>query len=276
MQFVVALALVFVFFAYRSSVVEAPGIGRAQVPKESNDQELQKRSKQLQPGAVATVLSPGRVLVTGGGPSPEAVPFPLVESQQSRQQPPLTNLARTPVARKPLRQSASGPAIAQALGASVLGTELPIVDEVGPVVEVAGTDKDMVPSFPNVLPQLYSSMFTAVLKSPSLLEPVTGTRTSYKVARYVLRGAASRAEKPLHEGMVEFRMRPYAIVWLEGTRLDMTPFAPVKIPAGRYRVDLFNPDLGKMVTMHINVHAGEHRVLIFNFLEDSVFPGGNG
>ncbi|OJH35504.1 serine/threonine-protein kinase [Cystobacter ferrugineus] len=74
------------------------------------------------------------------------------------------------------------------------------------------------------------------------------------------RGSRARATPPetsVLMGKVEFRIWPYATVWLDGKRLGETPLAPVSLSAGRHTVKLLNEELGKNVTQQIEVRAGK-------------------
>jgi serine/threonine-protein kinase len=63
---------------------------------------------------------------------------------------------------------------------------------------------------------------------------------------------------------VEFRVQPYATVWLNGKRLGETPLAPITVPAGRHTVRLVNEELGKDVTRQIEARAGETVIVKHN------------
>ncbi len=60
---------------------------------------------------------------------------------------------------------------------------------------------------------------------------------------------------------LEFRIRPYATVFLDGTALGQTPLAPVQVPIGTHTVRLINRDLGKDITRTIEVKAGQPNIL---------------
>jgi serine/threonine-protein kinase len=55
---------------------------------------------------------------------------------------------------------------------------------------------------------------------------------------------------------VDFRVRPYANVFVDGKALGQTPFAPVALTDGKHRVRLVNPELKKEVTVEFEVNAG--------------------
>jgi serine/threonine-protein kinase len=68
-------------------------------------------------------------------------------------------------------------------------------------------------------------------------------------------------------GSVEFRIRPYAVVYLDGKKVGETPFAPINVPAGTYAVTAINKALNKKVTKSFEVKAGVDNVFKLNLLE---------
>jgi serine/threonine-protein kinase len=82
------------------------------------------------------------------------------------------------------------------------------------------------------------------------------------------RKGGSRREVAGDLGTLEFRIRPYAIVYLDGKKLGETPFAAIDVPEGHYAVTAVNPKLGKKVTRSIEVKAGEANVFRLNLLEE--------
>ncbi|OJT24540.1 hypothetical protein BO221_15430 [Archangium sp. Cb G35] len=65
-------------------------------------------------------------------------------------------------------------------------------------------------------------------------------------------------------GRVEFRIRPYAIVWVDNKLIGQTPLTPLELPAGKHTVLLINQEMGKRVTLQIEVQAGEPYILKHN------------
>ncbi|WP_047863241.1 serine/threonine-protein kinase [Archangium gephyra] len=59
---------------------------------------------------------------------------------------------------------------------------------------------------------------------------------------------------------LEFRIRPYATVFLDGKALGQTPFPAVQVPIGMHTVRLINRDLGKDVTRDFEVKAGQPNI----------------
>ena len=73
--------------------------------------------------------------------------------------------------------------------------------------------------------------------------------------------AANTAKAP-----VEFRVRPFGAVWVDGAYLGETPFAPASLSVGAHSVRVVNRDLGKEVTKQFDVKDGSN-VFRHNFEE---------
>ena len=65
---------------------------------------------------------------------------------------------------------------------------------------------------------------------------------------------------------VEFRVRPFGAVWVDGAYLGETPFAPSPLTIGAHSVRVVNKDLGKEVTRKFEVKDGSN-VFRHNFEE---------
>lgn len=65
---------------------------------------------------------------------------------------------------------------------------------------------------------------------------------------------------------VEFRVRPFGAVWVDGNYLGETPFAPAQLGVGVHSVRVVNRDLGKEVTRQFEVKDGSN-VFRHNFEE---------
>jgi serine/threonine-protein kinase len=76
------------------------------------------------------------------------------------------------------------------------------------------------------------------------------------------------APKPVLKGTVEFRIRPYATVFVSGRELGDTPMPPVELPVGRYTVKLVNKSLSKTVLRNIEVKPSQPTLLKVNLLEE--------
>ncbi|KFE63159.1 serine/threonine protein kinase [Hyalangium minutum] len=98
--------------------------------------------------------------------------------------------------------------------------------------------------------------------------------TPRKVSRKLLSPATAPAPAPTPTAPVsqmatlEFRIRPYAIVVLDGKQLGQTPLAPTEVVAGTHSVLLINKDLRKEVTRSVEVKAGQVNVFKHNLLEE--------
>ncbi|QDE96539.1 serine/threonine protein kinase [Myxococcus xanthus] len=66
------------------------------------------------------------------------------------------------------------------------------------------------------------------------------------------------------KGRLELRVRPYAVVYLNGGMLGETPLNSVEVPAGRHTLRLVNQELGKDVTRAVDVKAGQSTVFKLN------------
>jgi serine/threonine-protein kinase len=82
------------------------------------------------------------------------------------------------------------------------------------------------------------------------------------------RVAKVSSPKSVAKGLLEFRVRPYATVFLSGKELGDTPMEPVELPAGNYTVKLVNKSIPKTVTQSVRVVNGETTVLRVNLLEE--------
>jgi serine/threonine-protein kinase len=67
-------------------------------------------------------------------------------------------------------------------------------------------------------------------------------------------------------GRVEFRIRPYASVSIDGKPVGDTPMAPLTLPLGKHKVTLKNAELAKEVTVTLVVKPGTN-VVKHNFKE---------
>ena len=65
---------------------------------------------------------------------------------------------------------------------------------------------------------------------------------------------------------VEFRVRPFGAIWVDGAYLGETPFAPAALSLGAHSVRVVNRDLGKEVTKQFDVKDGSN-VFRHNFEE---------
>ena len=77
-----------------------------------------------------------------------------------------------------------------------------------------------------------------------------------------------RPPRPVAKGRVEFRIRPYATVYLDGKNLGQTPFGVVEVTEGTHRVRLVNSDLKKDVTRTFEVKARQDNLFKLNLLTE--------
>jgi serine/threonine-protein kinase len=61
-------------------------------------------------------------------------------------------------------------------------------------------------------------------------------------------------------GTVEFRVRPYATISVDGRLLGDTPLPAQTLSVGKHKVHLVNADLGKDLSFDLTVHPGENTV----------------
>ena len=64
----------------------------------------------------------------------------------------------------------------------------------------------------------------------------------------------------IRKGSINFRIRPYATVVLDGKTLGQTPLAPVEVYEGRHTLTPINRELGKEVHAEYVVQGGESHV----------------
>ncbi|MBJ6763209.1 protein kinase [Myxococcaceae bacterium JPH2] len=69
---------------------------------------------------------------------------------------------------------------------------------------------------------------------------------------------------PVRRAMLEFRIRPYATVFLDGKNLGQTPLDPVEVTVGMHVVRLVNRDLQKEVTRQVEVKPGDPTLFKLN------------
>ncbi len=68
--------------------------------------------------------------------------------------------------------------------------------------------------------------------------------------------------------LVDFRVRPFGTVTVDGRPIGDTPFPPVKLAPGVHRVQVVNRDLNKTVTRTFEVKAGVQNVFRLNLEEE--------
>ena len=68
---------------------------------------------------------------------------------------------------------------------------------------------------------------------------------------------AKLPKEPVGKGTISVFVRPWAIVYVDGTRLRQTPVQAFELPSGKHVVELVNEPKGKRDKMNIVVKAGE-------------------
>ena len=135
------------------------------------------------------------------------------------------------------------------------------------VIEAAREEKPP-PASParDVRPAGASSMPEEARAAPAVVKPKSPAPPPVRDAGAprVFESAPARKASVVAKGRLEFRIRPYAVVSLDGKVLGQTPFAAVEVSEGRHTVRLVNKDLGKDVTRTIDVKAGQSNVFKLN------------
>ncbi|AKF79010.1 serine/threonine protein kinase [Myxococcus fulvus 124B02] len=69
-------------------------------------------------------------------------------------------------------------------------------------------------------------------------------------------------------GTVEFRIRPYGVVYLDGKELGETPLGIIDVPEGHHTITVMNSRLGKRVRRSFEVKAGTANVFKLNLTQE--------
>ncbi|HZH78180.1 MAG TPA: serine/threonine-protein kinase [Archangium sp.] len=153
---------------------------------------------------------------------------------------------------RPIAQPATPPAAtAPAQGES---RETPPQENPGARTVAAQTQPEPTPPAPAV----------AVVDPPKPPPSVKPTRKEPRSSS----GSTSVRRTAVEKVRLEFRIRPYATVLLDGKTLGQTPLPPAEVEVGSHTVQLVNKDLGKEITRTIDVKAGQANVFKYNLLED--------
>jgi serine/threonine-protein kinase len=67
--------------------------------------------------------------------------------------------------------------------------------------------------------------------------------------------------------LVEFRIRPFAVVYVDGKQIGETPFDPVKLTTGKHKIRLVNTKLSKDVAVDFVVKPHDENVFKYNLNE---------
>ncbi|RKH75688.1 serine/threonine protein kinase [Corallococcus sp. AB045] len=124
-----------------------------------------------------------------------------------------------------------------------------VVAEVKPATENAAEVRDA-----GVVAEVAPTPRPTVAVKPATTSPVTPP----------VRRVATPVRRDLPKGKVEFRVRPFGTVYLDGKSLGQTPFAAVEATEGSHQVRVVNKDLGKDVTRSFEVKAGQDNVFKLN------------
>jgi PEGA domain len=102
----------------------------------------------------------------------------------------------------------------------------------------------------------FSVKLEAQAKAPPPVEPATPTKEHHHHSS----SSSTTATKPpeaVGDGSITIHVRPWAIVYVDGTRLRQTPVQDFKIKAGKHSIELFNEGKNRREKIQIQVKAGE-------------------
>jgi hypothetical protein len=156
-------------------------------------------------------------------------------------------VVESPVAVKP---PFPPPAVAEA----PVTVKSPVVESPAPPIEFldAGAVVEVEPA-----PPVDAGVIVAVRPPPRPVAPRPRTPPVVKTPP-----PAAVAEEP-----VDFRVRPFGTVTVDGKLLGDTPFPPVKLSPGPHQVKVVNGELGKSVTRTFEVKSGQPNVFRLNLEE---------
>jgi serine/threonine-protein kinase len=69
------------------------------------------------------------------------------------------------------------------------------------------------------------------------------------------------------QGTLALRVRPYAVVYVDGRRIGLTPMPPMRLYIGRHRVRLVNEALSRSVSRSVMIRPNKRTVLDVNLAE---------
>jgi serine/threonine protein kinase len=190
-------------------------------------------------GVLAALALGGVVWVVRSRETPAPVePQPVVEAPVVAKPLPPPALVEAPVAVKSPVVEPPTPAVPEA------------VLDAGALVEVA-------PPAVERAPVVDAGLVVAVRPTP---RPIPSRPRSPPVVKTPPPPAV--AEEP-----VDFRVRPFGTVTVDGKLLGDTPFPPVKLSPGPHQVKVVNGELGKSVTRTFEVKSGQPNVFRLNLEE---------
>ncbi len=106
-----------------------------------------------------------------------------------------------------------------------------------------------------------------VAVEPVAVVPVPARETEEADAAVPEAAVGPVAAVPVKLGHLELRIRPFALVFLDGKPMGQTPLPPLALPVGKHRLRLVNDDLAKNIEQDIVVRAGENTVFKLNLKE---------
>ncbi|RKG74192.1 serine/threonine protein kinase [Corallococcus sp. CA049B] len=192
--------------------------------------------------AVSVLGLAGGLAVAGRGEkaaAPASVPTPVARKDDVPVKPPEPKV--TPV----VAEARVEPVAAETVDS---GTPA-VVAEVKPATENSAEVRDA-----GVVAEVAPTPRPTVAVKPATTSPVAPP----------VRRVATPVRRDLPKGRVEFRVRPFGMVSLDGKPLGQTPFAAVEATEGVHQVRVVNKELGKDVTRSFEVKAGQDNVFKLN------------
>jgi eukaryotic-like serine/threonine-protein kinase len=197
---------------------------------------------------VALLVVGGAVVYVRSNAAPQEPPAPIIVTSNV---PPKPATPQPPVEAPPRAvQPVTPPSGA---GAETPGTPSPETQPAG-VAEKAPEPASVPPAPEN--------------SAPPPGPKVAAVAPPQKSPRPVVKPVVQKARASAQKATLEFRIRPYATVVLDGKLLGQTPLAAVEVPVGPHTVQLINKELGKDVTRSVDVKAGQNNQLKYNLLEN--------
>ncbi|WP_407653839.1 protein kinase domain-containing protein [Archangium lipolyticum] len=102
-----------------------------------------------------------------------------------------------------------------------------------------------------------------VTPEPVPVEPPAPERSPSKP-----RPSAPGTARVAYKGTLELRVRPYAIVYVDGKKVGETPLTPLQLPAGPHTLKLVNAKIAKEKQLTIDIKAGQTSLHKINLLEE--------
>ena len=87
--------------------------------------------------------------------------------------------------------------------------------------------------------------------------PPTDTTTSKEHEHHHHGSTAKPGKEETGEGMITIRVRPWAIVYVDGSRLRQTPVTDFKLKAGKHTIELVNEGKNRREKIPLQVKAGD-------------------